>query len=203
MSVTDNISFKISSKLENKIGSILNATLALTLKETLINLGKFEKEIKSIPLIVIKLEKPEDTTKLSVFFHLKYTKPYSILLNDYIILLYEKESHLKSIKQSFFGITDLIGNTELVNMNESSFKLGYIKDKDFQESQKKLIKNQSENDFKDLRKLYRERSKSIFGEYPKEIYFKKFCKSLTTSSKRNGKTITKENFDAAMKNSLE
>jgi len=193
----------LSPKLENKLGRILNSTLELGLKETLKNLKEHEKEIISVPLIVIKLEKPEHSTELSVLFHQKYTKPYSIFINDYIILLYEKESHLRSVKQSFFGVTDLIGGTDLVNFNENSFNLGFIKIQDYMKAQEKLVDIQSESDFQDLRKLYRETFKVMFGEYPKEVYFQKFCKAYTDNSEKYSKTLTRESFKAAMKKSLE
>ena len=202
VSVSKFIGFKLPQNLENKLQDIINKTLELTLERTIQNFNKYSSNILGFPLIIVKLEKTEHPTEMPILFHLKYKRPFSIIINDYVILFYEKKRHLRSVKQSFFGITDMINPSELLNYNESDFKIGYLEEEKVKEIIKKIVEMQVEDEFNKMRQLYIEMFKNKFGRYPGKHLIKKFLKELVINDKKLGVKRTKESILEAMNKSL-
>ncbi|HUW06230.1 MAG TPA: hypothetical protein VMW01_08205 [Williamwhitmania sp.] len=202
ISVSKSVDFKLTVNLENKLRKLLNDTLELDLKKTTENMEKLRSKIVSLPLIIIKLEKTEHPTEMPVLFKLKYKKPFSFIINDYVILLYEKKEHLRSVPQKFFGITNMINQEQLLNYNESLFKVGFLGTEQVHQIIKNIVCLIVELDFSFWKRFYREAFKKRFGEYPDESYTQKFFKELTDNDKKIGIKRTRESILEAMNKSL-
>ena len=126
VSVSKNFRLKLKPDEEEKLKKILNETLSSDRNELLKKALIDASNIKRFPLVAIYLESPENHTGNIVGITPFPTKPYLIFADEYILVLYFKESQTKAPLPNFYGIPSFVNIKKIINIQEESFIFGKL-----------------------------------------------------------------------------
>ncbi|WP_179346680.1 hypothetical protein [Winogradskyella ursingii] len=101
LSIQDDSGFKLKPQEEKKLGRILNKYLVLNIKE--LTFDKNDSDLSDIGYKIVR--SPKFSDKFSTWLHCSpyYERPYSLIIDEYLVFLYFKKSHLKGMVQDFYG----------------------------------------------------------------------------------------------------
>jgi hypothetical protein len=141
ISVTDFSGLKLTNREENKLRNILNTCLNSTLHEIE---SKTSKNISLLSdLAYILLKAPAGVSSNLYISHPRHRFPYCLIINEYVLFFYTKKSHIKGVRQSFYGLDKLI-DANLVNDANCGFeKVRVIPEQIYQEAVNLLLKKKT------------------------------------------------------------
>lgn len=170
--------FNLKQKEENNLRVLLNKCLDSSLDQTIVKGDENSSKLKSLPITVIYHGGGEGSDSNNVIYSHKSQFPYFLILNNISIQLYIKESHLRSTPQDLFGIRKIFQNQQVLNYEETLFRIGLLKADERQMVNKKIMVLFSEERLKNLIVWFYEIHKKIFGVKPTEIQRKRFLNEL-------------------------
>jgi len=193
--------FSISEKINESLRNILNNNLEQTLNETIEKTTQ-DNTIRSYPLAIIKTPKPEQTTSNLIFLHPSLSMPYMCFINDYIVLFYERNTHVNSRFRKLFLMDGLVFPYSITNYNETKFYIDFMTGNKWLIIKTKLIDEMVYNMFDNLILMYKEMFKKNFYTYPTKQNEQMFLNYLVGSNRRIGDKYSKEAIIDAMNKSI-
>lgn len=101
LSIQENSGFKLNTKDEKKLRRILNKYIP-NLK---ININ--DVDLQDIGYKLLRNPNYDDPTSTYLHWEPNYQRPYSILINEYLLFFYFKKNHLKGLILDFYGTEEL------------------------------------------------------------------------------------------------
>lgn len=102
ISSSNKLGFKLTMKEENRLRLILNQLLDQeTLDENKTSLTRMTRAIR---YCIIRSPKFSDKNESAAFYHPSHRFPYCLLIGEFALFYYMKESHIKNPAQVFFGL---------------------------------------------------------------------------------------------------
>lgn len=201
VSACGNLNFTLDKKFEEKLRALLNEILDIKIKNTLERAQFKSEEINSMPLCIIKSSKDITPTSKPIMFNPVINKPYFCIINDYSIMLYEKESHTRSTPHDFYGINKFLEKS-WINFKETKFKLGFLNSQSWNYIITKFMDAAVRQRLKNLTTLFRAMYEHKFHSSPSMDTIQIFIKSALNNDLKLGVKYLKENLLNAMNNTL-
>lgn len=173
--------FELNIRAFNKIKKFINFYLKDSLSDTVkaIDNSYRKGQLLKFPIRLIKTENFKDAPNF-VFIHKEYDRPYSLIINRYILQFYGKGNHVNYSKNSFFGICFLISQMKNIkNYKEDVFKLGILRTQTWQSILTKYYDIESDLWIDEYLSLYNRLYRLINGDYPNELQKQEFLIRLT------------------------
>lgn len=199
VSATKFSGFQLKPKEEEKLRKILNNSLGNNLNSTKSFVAKNNSSIDELPIIIIRSVNNPNPTGNVIFLHPKYRMPYSCVFNEYVVLLYFKESHTRSTTQSFFKLGELIGIEEIINYKKNDFKIGLVKINKWNTFIKNINSFLVDKYLSHAKWLFKEIHKKITRNYPGDEITGRFIKNLVGLKKKPTDKYDKKSFAQAMR----
>jgi len=193
--------FTINEKINESLRIILNNNLEQTLNETIEKANK-DKSIRNYPLAIIKTPKPEQTTSNLIFLHPDLSMPYTCFINDYIVLFYERNTHVNSRFRKLFLMDGLVFPYSITNYNETKFYIDFMTGTKWSIIKVKLIDQMVYSMFDNLLFMYKEMFKKKFNTYPTKENEQTFLNCLVSNNRKIGDKYSKEAIVDAMNKSI-
>ena len=125
VSTSGNLNFSFGQTFEERIRTILDKILDIKIKNTFENASKHSGDLTAIPMCIIKSSKDFPPTSKPFMPNPLINKPFFLIINDYVVLLYEKESHTRSTPHNFYGISRYL-KKDWTNFKETKFTIGFL-----------------------------------------------------------------------------
>ena len=129
LSVTNLMDFKLKEKENKKLRNLLDNCLNLKISEVIKKAEYFNSCISNYAYKLMVYPNSENTANRYCYGHPKFQMPYSLIINNYVLLFYVSKSHVNQIKQTFFGFEQLYENAPIniqATENESILKIPEI-----------------------------------------------------------------------------
>ena len=201
LSVQEDSGFKLKLKEEKKLGRILKRYLNTDIEEIKPN----EKDLDLNDIGYKLLRAPNFSNDNSTWLHWSafYQRPYSLIIDEYLLFLYFKKSHLNGMIMNFYGSED---SKQKANFNtpfksESIYGLSYEKLKNVNENITLFgVKKRIESLEKKLDLLHQKlggEGKKMNPNLKNEI-----IKRIANSDEELGKKHTPENYKKIIMESM-
>ncbi len=203
-SIVNDLGFSLSEKVNRKLQGFLNKYLKEDLKSTIdfLDSNDDKDELRNFPIRCLKTE-PEKRPSKPVYINPTSQRPYFLIVNNYIIQFYTKESHLRSTQLPFFGITNILSRNKcIVNYKESTFKVGILDLKEWSNVMNKFNNFISDLRVKRLVLVYNGLVKKKTGKSPSRMQEFKFLNLLANNNEKLGMKYTLKKITEAMNKSL-
>lgn len=126
VSATKDMPIQLPINIENSLRSVLDLSMKNTREELDKTLGIDSSIVAKHPIIILNLpENKIDATK-SIIFANEHRFPHLLILNRFILLFYEKKSHLSNKLYPLFGLREIVDLSELVNIKAESCTIGVL-----------------------------------------------------------------------------
>jgi hypothetical protein len=201
ISASKNFPFSFERKFEEKIRELLNKILDTKAKNILENAVIYSTDLLSIPLCIIKSTKDFAPTSKPLMVNPLLNKPYFLILNDYVLLIYEKESHTRSTPHDFYGISNFF-KKDWINVREKKFKMGYLNSKQWTTVTNKFVIAARSQRIKNLTTFFINIHERKFGSKPTQESINTFLNSAYNNDLTVGVKYLKENLVKAMNDTL-
>ncbi len=166
MSVTSLANFKLTAQIENEIRAVLNDVLSEDKKQLLSNIAKAKEIIMSWPIIYGIADTSIDEVYNVVTCEPNNNAPYSLIINEYILLIYLNEEFTKISPQSFFGLENLVTHDNI--SNSKRLTLVKVTAQEYNQACEKLNDKILQQYFNDGKFIFIEMYKKKKGEAPSE-----------------------------------
>lgn len=200
-SAIGNLNFNLESKFEERIRIILNEILDLKIKETLKAANDKSEMFTGIPICIIKSSKNTNPTSKPIIFNPNCRTPYFGIINDYAIMIYEKESHTRATPHDFYGIATYF-KKEWINHKEEKFQFGFLNSNSWEYVKNKIIYAASRQRLKNLITLFKAMHEHKFKKKPSHETIYKFINSALNNDLKLSVKYLKDNLVKAMNDSL-
>lgn len=170
-SVSNYEGFKLPQKVEEKLGESIDKVLVLgDLKETLKRCEENKEEINQYPLIITFMETDanSDPTENVIFID-KSKYPYMMILNNIIIQFFEKEKHIRSTPQYFWGLAKVIEKEKHFNSKNRVLKIGKINNNKRLEIINNIYKYLADKISYRINDFIKDAYKRVLGYYPSSL----------------------------------
>ncbi len=193
LSIQDDSGFKLKLKEENKLRRILDKYLVLEINE--LTIDKNDLDLSDIGYKVVR--SPNFSDKYSTWLHWSpyYERPYSLIIDEYLIFFYFKKSYLKGMVQEFYG-SEKFKSQANFNTPFSEEKIYGIAHEDYQIIQENIAqfgaRKRIENLSWKLDMIHQRlggKGKQMYPEYKNEI-----MKRIANSEEVLAKKGTKEEY---------
>jgi hypothetical protein len=201
ISASKNFPFSFEQKFEERIRDLLNTTLDIKINKILENATIHSDALLSIPLCIIKSTKDFKPTSKPLMVNPLLDKPYFLILNDYVLLIYEKESHTRSTPHDFYGISKFM-KKDWINRGEKKFKFGYLNNKQWTSVTEKFVIAVRNQRIKNLTTLFIMMHQHKYHTKPTQESIKIFLKSALSNDLSVGVKYLKANLLKAMNDAL-
>jgi len=201
ISASNNFPFSCERKFEERIRDLLNKILDTKAKNILENAVSYSADLVSIPLCIIKSTKVFKPTSKPLMVNPLLNKPYFLILNDYILLIYEKESHTRSTPHDFYGISKFI-KKDWINIGEKKFKIGYLNNIQWTSVTEKFVIAVRDQRIKNLTTLFVMMHQHKYHTKPTQESINIFLKSALSNDLSIGVKYLKANLVKAMNDTL-
>jgi hypothetical protein len=101
LSIQEGSGFKLKKKIENRIGRIISKYIDDDISKVLTD--KNDVDLTEIGYKVLRSAPYSDGNPTLMHWQPNYERPYSIMVDEYIVFLYTKKSHLNGMVQDFYG----------------------------------------------------------------------------------------------------
>ena len=201
ISASKNFPFSFERKFEERVRELLNKILDTKAKNILENAVIYSTDLLSIPLCIIKSTKDFAPTSKPLMVNPLSNKPYFLILNDYVLLIYEKESHTRSTPHDFYGISKFL-KKDWINVREKKFKMGYLNNKQWTTVNNKFVIAGRNQRIKNLTTFFIRIHEHKFGSKPTQESINTFLNSAYNNNLTVGVKYLKENLVKAMNDTL-
>lgn len=123
---TKNKNFKLKEKEERKLRALLDSCLDINLEKLIKNSNEKSAIINAKPITILYNELHGESTENPIFIDPIAKSPYMLFANRFVFILYFKESHIRSVETSMYGISKHIRKENLINLYEKEFTIGKI-----------------------------------------------------------------------------
>jgi hypothetical protein len=200
-SASNILNFSLDPKFEERIRLILDEILDLKIKDTLKKANDKSKMFTEIPICIIKSSKDIIPTSKPIMFSPTSNKPYFGIINDYAIMLYEKESHTRSTPHDFYGIGKYF-KKEWINLKEEKFQFGFLNINSWDRVKNKFVDAAAKQRLNNLITLFKAMHEHKFKKKPSQETVQKFINSALNNDLKLGVKYLKGNLLKAMNDSL-
>ncbi|WP_271783522.1 hypothetical protein [Aquimarina algiphila] len=123
LSIQDDSGFKLKLKEEKRLNRILKKYLKNNLTE--IKPNPLDSDLNNIGYKLLRSPHYSDKNWTWLHWRPNYERPYSIMIDEYVLFLYFKKSHLKGMVMDFYGSENLKNKAEfnIPTENESIFSV--------------------------------------------------------------------------------
>ena len=193
LSIQDGSGFKLKQKEENRLGRILNKYLNLQLEE--IKPDSTDLDLLNIGYKLLRAPNFSDKKGTWLHWSPKYDRPYSLIVDEYLLFFYFKKNHLKGITLNFYGSEKLKKKADFNTAfnSESIYGIEYQDyDRITQELMKFAVNTRLETLSHHLNEIHQflgGKGKQMNPELKKRI-----MKRITDSDKPLGHSQTRENY---------
>lgn len=174
---------------------ILNRTLAGSVEE--INIAEMQKskDLKKISYRLLRCPGYSETSPTFLFFHPEFDKPYSLLVDEYLVFISFKSNYLHYKTRSFFGVKDEVFSCP-VNKIGKEEEIGIISQESLKDIGIGLIDNMKKIRVKNLNLFFNKVHVAIGGEgeYMPEKIKNEILSELTSNEKKLGRKYTQEDL---------
>ncbi len=133
LSIQEYSGFKLKAKEEKKLRRIIDTYLKDSIEK--ITPNKKDIDLNDIGYKLIRAPKFSDTLSTWLHWSTIYERPYSIVIDEYILFLYFKKAHLKGMPLEFYGSERFKNQAEYVTpfKSETIFGITNVQYKTFSE----------------------------------------------------------------------
>ena len=143
LSLDKNSGFRLTDSEEEKLRSILDSSLSLKTEQ----LPKSIKpEWNELSYHLLRSPNYPDKARL-IFCQPHFRRPYSIIIDEYVLFYYFKKGHIKSTVQSFYGLENLIKN-EPTNTYDNGESIIYVDSSTFKQVNSEVFQLVTKHRFK-------------------------------------------------------
>ncbi|MRX63582.1 hypothetical protein [Maribacter luteus] len=137
LSIQEESGFKLKQKEENKLGRILNKYLKLESDQ--IQPDSLDSDLLNIGYKLLRA--PNFSQKKGTWLHWSptYERPYSLIIDEYLLFFYFKKNHLKGISLNFYN-TEQFKKKAYFNTCFSSESIYGIEPQDYEKVTEELMK---------------------------------------------------------------
>ena len=193
-SITKFGTFQLKEKFEEQIRKILDKYLYVELIRLRQNLDGQCTDMTKLPLSVFFSPFNPKPTNNFLLLHPMHNKPYSSIINEYVILLYEKAGHVGAIRQSFFSLEKKYQLKDLPNTNESTFHVHVIPLSDWLDIIENLINFKAEDFINKLRNRFSYLFTKIFNKKPSQEVLNDFIIELMKGNHTEAERYSKSHI---------
>lgn len=101
ISILENSGFELKKKEEEKLRRILNLYLVDDIKK--INFNEFDSDLNNIGYKIIRSPKYSDEFNTWLHWSAYNQRPYSLIIDEYLVFFYFKTTYLKGMTEEFYG----------------------------------------------------------------------------------------------------
>jgi len=101
LSIMQGSGFKLKDKDERRLGRILRKYLKLELKE--VSLESNDIDLMDVGYKILRAVEYSDVYPTLQFAHPEFERPYSIMIDEYMVFFYFKKNYMKGLVLDFFG----------------------------------------------------------------------------------------------------
>jgi len=203
--LTNFMEFSLNKKALTKIKSFVNKYLKTSLRETIDTIESSNKrdQLLKYPIRCIKTEQQDGDTSNFVYYYNELDKPYSFVINRYIIQFYGKGNHVNYLPETFFGICELIKEVEeFKNYKEDNFLIGLMHLNKWNEIKASFVNYYTNQRMESYIHMYKYMFKRKLGFHPDRNQIARFLTELTENDLDFGIKYTLGNIVAAMNRSI-
>ena len=195
----------LNVKASNKLRDFLNYFIQDDLKSTIDFIEKSERkaQILKYPLRCFRI-KHEKNTEGWIYLNKNHVKPYSLIINNYIIQFYGRGNQAQFKPTSLFGLSSIITSREdCKNYKEEVFKIGLLSLKISQSIKKNYMDYVTEIRMNRFILMFKMLFKRKFNVTPNREMTTIFLKELLENDLPLGIKYSKEMIVAALNRTVE